>query len=124
MRMKLKCLLFTLAWTVALTTRAAVYSYAFTDINTGIPDGDTAGLTDTHSLTGLSGAISDITVTLNISGGYNGDLFGYLVSDSGFAVLLNGIGRTDVNPYGSAGSGMNVAFNDQVGADIHYAPRS
>jgi len=120
--MKLKSLLFVLAWAVTMTAQAAVYSYAFTDINTAIPDGDPAGLTDTHSLSGLSGAISDITVTLNISGGYNGDLYGYLVSDSGFAVLLNGIGRTGQNPYGSPGSGMNVIFNDHVGADIHYAP--
>jgi len=120
--MKLKGLLFTLAWVVALTARAAVYSYSFTDINTAIPDGDLAGLTDTHSLAGLSGAISDVTVTLNISGGYNGDLYGYLVSDSGFAVLLNGICRTGQNPYGSPGSGMNVTFNDQIGTDIHYAP--
>jgi subtilisin-like proprotein convertase family protein len=120
--MKLKSALTILAGVVAFSARAALYTYNFNGINTAIPDGDVAGLTDTHSLSGMNGWISDISVSVNISGGYNGDLYGYLVSDSGFAVLLNGVGRTGANPYGSPGSGMIVTFNDTTGTDIHYAP--
>ena len=32
-------------------------------------------------------------MTLNLSGGWNGDLYAYLVHNSGFAVLLNRVGR-------------------------------
>ena len=120
--MKLKSALTILAGVVAFSARAALYTYDFNGINTVIPDGDVAGLSDTHSISGVAGHITDISVTVNISGGYNGDLYGYLVSDSGFAILLNGIGRTGANPYGSPGSGMVVTFNDVTGTDIHYAP--
>lgn len=74
-------------------------------------------------------SITDVNVTLNISGGYNSDLYGYLVYDNGTAgnqaddrtvVLLNRINLTAANPYGLSGAGMNVTLSDGA-ADIHGA---
>ena len=70
---------------------------------------------------GTTTAITDINVSLNISGGYNGDLYGYLVHSSGFSVLINRIGRDGSNPFGNTGAGINVTLDDQGGSDIHVA---
>jgi len=75
-----------------------------------IPDNNLNGWADTRNLnvTAYNGlVVSDVQVTLNISGGWNGDLYGYLVHDSGFAVLLNRVGQTGTAGqtfgYGEAG---------------------
>jgi len=67
-----------------------LYSYTFSN-NAAIPDGDLSGLALSTNLAGMSpSSISNVDVRLNISGGYNGDLYGYLVGpNGGFAVLLN-----------------------------------
>src|ERR1041384_6130967 len=89
-----------LAVGVACSTFAqpVVYTFNFTNgFNNGgaVPDGNLAGWSDTRNISGIPGTnhgtdeILDINVFLNLSGGYNGDLYGYLVHSSGFAVLLN-----------------------------------
>src|SRR2546423_205875 len=77
-----------------LNARGAIYSSTYNSgfQNSGlIPDGSLNGLSDTRTLSGISQPqISDVKVTLNLSGGYNGDLYAYLSHGStGFAVLLN-----------------------------------
>ncbi len=110
------------AFALTLPAHATLYTY---NINAAIPDGDDAGISDTRILSGLTGQITDVNVTLNISGGYNGDLYGYLVHDSGFVVLLNRIGRTSTDEFGSSGGGLTVTLDDQAGGDdIHLAPYS
>lgn len=42
-----------------------------------------------------------ITVTINLTGGWNGDLYAHLVHESGFSVLLNRTGRSLADPDGS-----------------------
>src|SRR5205823_2621880 len=83
---------------VSCAAHATLYSYDFTSgFNNGgvIPDGNPAGFSDTRNIdlgalpSGTTSEITDVNVRLNISGGYNGDLYGYLVHSSGFAVLLN-----------------------------------
>ena len=95
-------------------------TYNFT-VNKTIPDGDPSGLADTETLD-LSGQqlfnITDLQVTLNITGGFNGDYYAYLVHDGSFVVLLNRVGKTAANPVGYADSGMNITLS--IGApDIH-----
>ena len=72
----------------------------------------------------LFATITDVQVSLTIAGGFNGDLYGYLVHDNGFAVLLNRVGRTDGNSVGYSDGGMNVTLSAN-GNDIHdYAAHS
>jgi hypothetical protein len=103
-----------------------LYTYTFSSgfANGGvIPDGNVAGWSDTRTISGIGGddTILDVNVRLTISGGWNGDLYGYLVHGSGFAVLLNRVGRTSGNPFGYGDAGMAVTFDDQATetTDIH-----
>ena len=57
---------------------------------------------------------------LQLSGGYNGDLYANVQHGSGMSVLLNRVGVTDGEPFGYDDSGMNVTFADSAAADIHY----
>jgi subtilisin-like proprotein convertase family protein len=85
-----------------------------------IPDGSMTGWSDTRALSGYAGTISSVSVGLNLSGGWNGDLYAYLVHDTGFAVLLNRVGRTADKPSGYSTAGMNVMLSDAIGlGNIH-----
>jgi subtilisin-like proprotein convertase family protein len=94
-------------------------SYA---MSLAVPDNDSVGVSDTRSIV-MPGAtaITEIQVTLNIAGGFNGDFYAYLRHNTtGFAVLLNRVGVTDTDPSGYADSGMNVSFSDTAfNGDIH-----
>jgi subtilisin-like proprotein convertase family protein len=76
---------------MAAAAQGTLYDGGWT-VNAAIPDGNIAGWSDTRTVSGLGNQITDVNVQMTISGGYNGDLYGYLVSDSGFAVLLNRVG--------------------------------
>ena len=105
------------------------YSFSFTNgFNNGgaIPDGNVTGWSDTRVISGIPGTndgtseILDVNVLLTLSGGFNGDLYGYLVHSSGFAVLLNRPGRTGGNAFGYSDAGMNLKFDDSAAnGDIH-----
>jgi len=85
-----------------------------------IPDGDPSGLSLAPTLPSAIASIASVTVNLNITGEFNGDLYSYIRHSSGFAVLLNRPGKTAANPYGYADSGMNVTFQDgAANGDIH-----
>jgi subtilisin-like proprotein convertase family protein len=82
--------------------------------NEVIPDANPTGLFSTIAVGGLSGSIQNITVTLDITNGFNGDLFAYLSFDSGYAVLLNRVGVTDGNAFGYSDTGFDVTFDDSA----------
>jgi subtilisin-like proprotein convertase family protein len=94
-----------------------------TDFQNGgvIPDGSLTGWSDTRTVGGLGGPITDVNVTLNLSGGWNGDLYAYLVHDTGFAVLLNRVGRGTGNAPGYGNAGMSVTLDEAaiVAGNIH-----
>src|SRR5258706_15751949 len=72
----------------------STYSFGFAN-NGNIPDGSMIGMQDTRTVSGVTfNSISDVDVRLTISGSWNGDLYGYLVHDGGFTILLNRLGRT------------------------------
>ena len=85
--------------------------------NSGVvPDNNFSGWVDTRTISGApAGTISGLAVTLNITGGWNGDLYAYLVNGAGFTVLLNNIGT---GAYGNAGNGFNVTFSDGGAAGL------
>jgi hypothetical protein len=93
--------------------------------NALIPDGDQLGLVEMIDLSTSITSISDVSLTLNISGGYDGDYYAYLrhtdLSGTGFSVLLNRVGETAANSYGSSDSGFNVTLSDAASGNIHDA---
>ena len=88
-----------------------------------VPDGNPVGWSDTRLITGINpgtSGILDVNVFLTVNGGFNGDLYGYLVHSDGFAVLLNRPGRTSGNAFGYGNAGMNLHFDDSAANDIHH----
>lgn len=87
-----------------------------------IPDNNLVGVTDTINLSTAISSIADVSVTLDIAGGYNGDFYAYLRHGAtGFAVLLNRVGSTSANPFGSSDSGFGVTLTDSAAVDVHSA---
>lgn len=103
------------------STAAAVVIWTDTwNVAAEIPDDDAVGYTETRTPSFSPGmVISKVTVTLNFSGGWNGDLYAYLTNGSGFAVLLNRPGRSAEQEDGSDTSGMSVTFDDAALFDLH-----
>jgi subtilisin-like proprotein convertase family protein len=91
-------------------------------VSTAIPDYAAVGFTDNQTLNVYDiTEIQSVVVNLNFTGGWNGDLYAYLVHGSGFSVLLNRPGRSLSNPEGSASSGMSITVADSATMDIHTA---
>jgi subtilisin-like proprotein convertase family protein len=113
MNMK-KNLILTGALVLAATAaQATIYDSGTQSSSTIVPDNNQSGLASTYSFaTGDANTINGVSVTLNITGGYNGDLYGYLVNPNGnMAILLNRVGQVGGNS-GYANAGMNVTLTD------------
>jgi subtilisin-like proprotein convertase family protein len=108
------------AWLLAVVVHAQTnFTYSSGTLNTAIPDGNPTGIAPTTTTAGLPGYISTITVNLNISGGFNGDLYAYLAGPAGqFSVLLNRVGMSSTNAFGYSDTGFNITLN-MTGANIH-----
>src|ERR1035441_9047378 len=105
---------------MAVTAQAGVYSYGGGAY--AIPDGSLAGVSSQITISGASSSFSDISVAINVSGGYNGDLYAYLSYDGKLVPLLDRIGLSSGNPIGAAGGGMNVTLSDTgANGNIHSA---
>lgn len=94
----------------------------FQSVNTTIPDDNPNGLASSVGVSGIYGTIVGLNVTLNITSGYNGDLYAYLVNTNMgiFSVLLNRVGVQSGNDFGYGDSGFNVTFSTGVTNDIHF----
>ena len=78
--------------------------------NTAIPDGNPVGFVSSLTVSGLTN-ISSIQVTLDITGGFNGDLYAYLVGPQGqLAVLLNRVGLSSTNVFSYGDAGFNITL--------------
>jgi len=119
--MKTRILLGTTVVMLAVAcAHGALYIEDFNNVNTTIPEGNPVGVAFSGTVGDAGGsAVSDVTVTLNVSGGYNGYLYSYLVAPNGtMTVLLNQPGVTGSNPFGYSGSGLNVTLSDAGGSGI------
>lgn len=128
-----KNLILTAVLGLALVAKATTYTYNFSGLNTTIPDGNPVGVANSQTINlgtlpadGTTTEIVNVDVHLNISGGYNGDLYGYLVLQSAdstttTAILLNRIGQDMSNPFGNSGAGINVTLSGSGATDIHNA---
>lgn len=101
---------------------ALVYNQTFTTgfANGGyISDNNPSGWQDSHTVSGLGSGLSitDVRVSLNISGGWNGDLYGYLLyqpvggGTGTLMVLLDGVGQPGVTG-GYGDTGFSVTLSD------------
>jgi subtilisin-like proprotein convertase family protein len=128
MKTKLLISAVTLAAGLAQAT-IVVDNWSSGTLNTAIPDGNPVGITSSTTFSGLdASAINEVDVTLTISGGYNGDLYGYLVlqsadSSTTTSILLNRVGRTDASGFGYSASGLSgVVLSGDTGqsySNIH-----
>ena len=100
---------------------AAVVMVSFTGINQAVPDGSPLGWSDTRTVSADFDFITSVAVSLEISGGFNGDLYAQLTHSSGFAVLLNRVGRTATNTSGYSDSGIDIEIDDSAvsAEDVH-----
>ena len=89
-------------------------------VNAHIPDGTPVGLVSSLNVDSVIERVTNITVSLVVTGGFNGDLHAYLVHGSGHAILLNRVGKTLANPSGYSDAGFNVTLADgAANGDIH-----
>jgi subtilisin-like proprotein convertase family protein len=128
--MKKTTLLATLTVSALLPAQAALYSIgnvngSGTSLNQTIYDANPSGITSSLMVSGAGSSLSAITVTLNLSGGYNGDLYGYLSYNGTLVTLLNRVGTGSGSPiqsaFGYSTSGFNnVTLDDAAtGGSIH-----
>jgi len=121
--MKILVLFLTLLGSV-VAVNATIYS---TNWNSGfanggvVPDNNFSGWADTRAVSTMpAGTLTSLSVDLQLTGGWNGDLYAYLVHSSGFSVLLDrvGVGVAGVGTYGYGDAGMNVNLAT-TGTSIH-----
>ena len=100
---------------LALTAQATIYNFNSGTLDTVITDGSLVGITESVTLSGMTGngnnLIGNVDVRLNITGGYNGDLYGYLVLQSAdgsttTSILLNRVGVTGATGFGDSTAGF------------------
>jgi hypothetical protein len=58
-------------------------------------------------------------VSLNLSGGYNGDLYAYLSYGGALVPLLNRVGVGTGNTFGYSDGGLNITLSDSGANNIH-----
>ena len=85
-----------------------------------IPDGDPNGVAGTATASGFNWKITAISVNLNISGGYNGDLYAYLSYGGVLVPLLNRVGVTGSDAFGYGESGFNITLSSAAAHDVHF----
>ena len=85
-----------------------------------IPVGNPVGVVEagTFTVAGAGDRVLGITVGLNISGGYNGSLYAYLVAPNGTLVTLMNQPGVSVDGFGALSSGMNITLSDTGGTSI------
>jgi len=97
------------------------FTYSSGTLNATIPDGNPTGFSSVANFSGLPGFITSIQVNLDITGGFNGDLYAYLVGPGGQAAfLLNRVGVTSGNGLGYSDTGFNITLDSSgTFANIH-----
>jgi len=86
-----------------------------------VPDNDANGIVQTLNASSLILQLTEVTVDLTTTGGWNGDLYAYLWHDNVISVLVNRPGRTTLVPAGHSGGGMTLQLADSATTDLHLA---
>jgi len=114
--MKTKVLLVTVAC-ASISARATLFSSSPDAV---IPDNNPSGYVSTINVSGLGSQLSDLSVNINVSGGYNGDLYGYLTYNGQTVVLLDRTGTGGGNAFGYSDPGFNITLNDAGNFGLHF----
>ncbi len=115
---KKQFLAYGLALATAVQAHAALYSYSGSAY--AIPDGNPNGAFSTIAVGSAPSSITHIGVNFNISGGYNGDLYGYLSYNGVLVTLLNRVGTGGGDAFGYGDAGFNVTLDDgAANGNIH-----
>jgi subtilisin-like proprotein convertase family protein len=83
-------------------------------INMSVPDGNPVGIISTINvnISSWADSLNSLTMTLNISGGNNGDLRAYLSYGGQIVTLLDRPGVTHINLVGYTDTGFGVTLRD------------
>ncbi len=103
--------------TLALTADGGII---YSSTSGTIPDGNPVGWSATAAVSDLLPSITAVTVNLNISGGYNGDLYAYLSYGGKLLPLLNRVGVQTGNAFGYGDTGFNVTLVSSAANDVHF----
>lgn len=105
------------------------YHFTASPLPLAVPDASGVGIVDSHLIDSFIRLLTDVNVTLTLSnpdvaGAYNGDLYVSLTHDSGFAVLMNRVGRREgsspAEQLGYGDNGVHITLDDQAAAgDVH-----
>ena len=120
--MKRNAILMSLLLAVASAWAQTVVSTSATN-NTlaSIPDGNPVGITEQINVGGVGGVVTNVQVQLDITGGFNGDLYAYMLDPQGqMVVLLNRPGVTSGNPFGYSDAGFNITLDGAATNDVHF----
>ena len=102
--------------------RAGLYTETFNSGSSvgAIPQANPLGIVFGGTVSGIPAGmvIGNLTVSLQISGGYNGNLFAMLVAPNGTTVVLMNQPGVGVNGFGAYGAGMNITLSDAGSGNI------
>ncbi len=118
--MKLQLLSTCLALLVAQSAHGGLI---YSATSGSVPDGSTVGWSARATASGFLPSVSSITVNLNLSGGYNGDLYAYLSYGGVLVPLLNRVGVQTGDAFGYGTTGMHITLSGNPGgaySDIHW----
>ena len=85
-----------------------------------VPDGNPVGAVFTGTVSDVPAGftVGTLTLELNLSGGFNGNLYAYLEAPNGTQVLLmDQPGVSVADPFGATGPGMNITLEDNDAAN-------
>lgn len=118
--MKYRLLLCCAAVGIALEAQGGIIYSPVNPINANITDGSAVGWSGTATLSDYNPWVTAVTVNLNISGGYNGDLYAYLSYGGALVPLLNRVGVTSGNAFGYGDTGFNITLSSAAANDVHF----
>ena len=85
-----------------------------------IPDGNAAGISDSHNLLSTITNLTSVKVGVRIPGEFNGDLYGYIRHAGRLVIILNRPGKTAADDHGYADQGLDITCQTAAtNGDIH-----
>ena len=98
----------------------ALCSSNFLTVDVDLPDNDSGGISSTISVLTPIEVVTDVNVSLVVTGTYNGDLHAVLTHNGVQAVLLNRPGRRAAWNFGYDDDGLDIRLDDQApNGDVH-----